>query len=293
MKNVITYSRSATEEEITDPSTGELIDPLEYQNETINEYCSCFNYNVVGHFQEVYRGDTFNRPEWIKLKQLIINRQGKSNAIDSIIIIRADRLCRNMILSFNELKELSNLGCEVECVEGQVDDSNPEALLFQAIRFALPEVEKRKLSKRIKEGNNKSRLKGCFTGSAPRGYKCVLAGKDATLEFSQNAELIRESFEKMSSGIYTANEIRLWLNVKGMKLSKNQFTNTIRNVTYSGKIVVKALGNQPEQIVQGLHPALVSDELFAKANDELGSSKRNMDLNEAKINVSTQQYSQE
>jgi site-specific DNA recombinase len=118
MKNVITYSRSATDEKIINHRTGEYIEPLEYQNELINEYCNYFNYNIVRHFQEVYSGRNFNRPEWNKLKKLIIERNGQSDAIDSIVIIRPDRLCRNMILSFKELKELSNLGCEVECVEG-------------------------------------------------------------------------------------------------------------------------------------------------------------------------------
>ena len=78
MKNVITYSRSATDEKVINERTGLYIDPLEYQNESLNEYCSYFNYSVVEHFQEVYRGDTFNRPEWNKLKKLIIERQGKS-----------------------------------------------------------------------------------------------------------------------------------------------------------------------------------------------------------------------
>lgn len=287
MKNVITYSRSATSELIIDPRNGKHIEPLQYQNGLIMEFCNRYNYNVIEHFEEIYGCNKFNRPEWKKLKKLILDRFGNKEPIDSIIILRPDRFSRNLILSFSEIASLSKLGCEMEFVEGQVDYNNPEALLFQAIGFALPEIKKRKLSKRIKEGIHKSRLKGCFTGTAPRGYKCVLAGKDATLEFSQNADLIRESFEKISSGIYTADEVRLWLNGKGMKLSKNQFTNTIRNVTYSGKIVVKALGNQPEQIVQGLHSALVSEDLFAKANDELGSSKRNMDLNGVKINVST------
>ncbi|GGC82939.1 hypothetical protein GCM10011508_07870 [Flavobacterium lutivivi] len=422
MKNVITYSRSATDEKVINERTGLYIDPLEYQNESLNEYCSYFNYSVVEHFQEVYRGDTFNRPEWNKLKKLIIERQGKSNAIDSIIIIRPDRFCRNMILSFNELKELSNLGCEVECVEGYIydnqirrlnilnrlneknkinnmknviiysrvstdeqanqgysieyqeevltrhcnlngynivakfqcdksgkdfnrpqwkkikslvqerrkkadsidliiilrpdrfarhlvlalleienllkmgceveflegekmDPSNPDSFLVQAIGFALPEIENRKISKRSKEGSHKARLNGCFTGTAPRGYKCVRVGKDATLEFSKDADLIREAFEKMASGLYTADEVRRWLNGQGMKLSKNQFPNIIRNLTYSGKILVRPFGNQPEQIVQGLHPALVSEELFAKANDVLNGRKRNMDFKSDKLNL--------
>ena len=89
----------------------------------------------------------------------------------------------------------------------------------------------------------------------------------------------------MASGHYTADEVRRWLNGQGIKMCKNQFPNIIRNLTYSGKILVRALGNEPEQIVQGLHPALISEELFAKANDVLSGRKRNMDFKSDKINL--------
>ena len=89
----------------------------------------------------------------------------------------------------------------------------------------------------------------------------------------------------MASGLYTADEVRRWVNGQGMKMCKNQFPNIIRNLTYSGKIVVRALGNKPEQIVQGPHPALISEKLFAKANDVLSGRKRNMDFKSDKLDL--------
>ncbi|MEN9336944.1 MAG: site-specific recombinase [Bacteroidota bacterium] len=279
MKNVICYSRVSTDEQANQGYS------LEYQEDIIKRYCNNKGYNIIKSFREDYSAKDFNRPKWLEIKSMVQERKRKSETIDAIIFLRPDRFSRNLLLSFAEITALSKIGCEVEFVEGQVDDSNPEALLLQAIGFALPEVENRKISKRSKEGSHKARLNGCFTGTPPRGYKCVRVGKDATLEFSKDADLIRESFEKMASGLYTADEVRRWLNGKGMKLSKNQFPNIIRNLTYSGKILVRALGNDPEQIVQGLHPALVSEELFAKANDVLNGRKRNMDFKSEKLNL--------
>ena len=89
----------------------------------------------------------------------------------------------------------------------------------------------------------------------------------------------------MASGLYSADEVRRWLNGKGMKLCKNQFPNIIRNLTYSGKILVRAFDNQPEQIVQGLHPALISEELYARANDVLNGRVRKMDFNTDKADL--------
>lgn len=244
MKNVIICSRVSTDEQAQQGYS------LEYQEEIITRYSIQKGYIIIKKYREDYSAKDFNRPEWKKIKTLVQDRKGKSDAIDAIVFLRPDRFSRNLFLSFSEVANLAKIGCQVEFVEGQVDDSNPEALLLQAIGFALPEVENRKISKRSKEGSHKARKNGCFTGTAPRGYKCVRVGKDATLEFSQDADLIRQAFEKMASGLYTADEVRRWLNGQGMKLSKNQFPNIIRNLTYSGKILVRALGNEPEQIVR-------------------------------------------
>ena len=279
MKNVIICSRVSTDEQAQQGYS------LEYQEEIITRYSIQKGYNIIKKYREDYSAKDFNRPEWKKIKTLVQDRKGKSEAIDAIVFLRPDRFSRNLFLSFSEVANLAKIGCQVEFVEGQVDDSNPEALLLQAIGFALPEVENRKISKRSKEGSHKARKNGCFTGTAPRGYKCVRVGKDATLEFSQDADLIRQAFEKMASALYTADEVRRWLNGQGMKLSKNQFPNIIRNLTYSGKILVRALGNEPEQIVQGLHPALISEELFAKANDVLNGRKRKMDFKSDKMGL--------
>ena len=279
MKNVIICSRVSTDEQAQQGYS------LEYQEEIITRYCINKGYNIITSFREDYSAKDFNRPQWKKIKSVVQERRRKTDSIDAIIFLRPDRFSRNLLLSFSEIATLSKIGCEIEFVEGQVDDSNPEALLLQAIGFALPEVENRKISKRSKEGSHKARKNGCFTGTPPKGYKCVRIGKDSSLEFSQDADLIRQAFEKMASGHYTADEVRRWLNGQGIKMCKNQFPNIIRNLTYSGKILVRALGNEPEQIVQGLHPALITEELFAKANDVLSGRKRNMDFKSDKINL--------
>ena len=280
MKNVIIYSRVSTDEQANQGYS------IEYQEEVLTRHCNLKGFNIVEKFREDYSAKDFNRPEWKKISSIIKERNKKKDSIDAIICLRIDRFSRNMILSFNEVAKLSKLGCDVEFFEGEkIDLSNPESLILQAIGFAIPEVENRKTSKRSKEGSHKARLNGCFTGTAPRGYRCTRIGKDATLEFSQDADLIRQGFEKMASELYTADEVRRWLNGQGMKLCKNQFPNIIRNLTYSGKILVRALGNEPEQIVEGLHPALVSEELFAKANDVLSGRKRNMNFKSDKINI--------
>jgi hypothetical protein len=205
--------------------------------------------------------------------------------INAIVILRPDRYSRNLLFSFTEITKLEGMGCEIEFVEGQVDDSSPDALLLQAIGYALPQVENSKISRRSCEGSHKARKSGCFTGIAPKGYKNFRLDTKSTLEFNSDAPLIREAFEKMASGTYSADEIRRWLNSRGMKMSKNTFLDVVRNITYTGKIRVKEFRGDPEEIVQGLHPQLISDELFATANDVLKGRKRNMKFKDDKSDL--------
>jgi DNA invertase Pin-like site-specific DNA recombinase/uncharacterized protein YdcH (DUF465 family) len=280
MKNVIVYSRVSTDEQ----ALGHSID---FQEETILRHCKMKNYNVIKCYREDYSAKDFeSRPEWKKILAFIKSCQKSSLPINSIVILRPDRYSRNLILSFTETAKLSAVGCSIEFLEGQVDDTSPDALLLQAIGYALPQVENSKISRRSCEGSHKARKSGCFTGIAPKGYKNHRnEDEKSTLEFNNDAPLIREAFEKMASGTYSADEIRRWLNSKGMAMSKNTFLDVIRNVTYLGKIRVKEFRGEPEQIVQGLHPQLISDEVFATANDVLKGRKRNMKFKDDKSDL--------
>jgi DNA invertase Pin-like site-specific DNA recombinase len=279
MKNVIIYSRVSTDEQAQQGYS------LEYQEETIKRFCDFRSYKVVECFREDCSGKDFERPSWKKIESIIKSRKGKIDSIDSVVILRHDRFARNLILSFLEKTKFLKLGCEIEFVEGQIDDTNPEALLLQAISYALPEIENKKISKRSKEGSHKARLNGCHTGIAPKGYDNARLGKDSTLSFNKDSEYVREAFEKMASGIYSADEVRRWLNLKGVKLCKNTFLNMIRNITYTGKIHVKPFLDEPEQIVIGLHPPLISEEVFAAANKTLNGRKKNMKFHDDKSDL--------
>ena len=91
--------------------------------------------------------------------------------------------------------------------------------------------------------------------------------------------------EEKSLHHHSADEIRRWLNLNGINISKNQFYNLIRNVTYTGKIYVKPFRGQPARIVAGLHPPLISDDVFAAANDVLLGRRRNMKFQKDKLDL--------
>jgi len=264
--NVVIYNRVSTDMQ------AEFGYSLEYQNDAIRSYCLRKGYNILQSYNEDFSAKKFdNRPEWNKLFNFIKSSNG---LIQRVVMLRHDRFSRNMSLSFTVEEKLRKLGCIVEFTEGNIDADVPESLVMRAIQYALPQIENERNSKRTKEGIHRARLNGCVAGKAPKGYRNIFLGKDSTMEPNELAPTIVEAFTKMSTGIYSAEDVRKWLNFKGMAISKNQFPNMIRNVVYNGKIYIKPFKGMPERVVEGLHPAIVNDELFAAANDALRGRSR-------------------
>ena len=274
MKNAISYCRISSDDQSQHS--------IAFQEEAIERYCKHKGYNIISTYKEDYSAKTFDRPEWKNIIEFI--KKNKSS-VQKVICLRYDRFSRSVENSFSEIAKLTKLGCEIEMVESNIEMDSPESVLTRNIMLTLPEVENLKISRRSKEGSHKARKSGCFTGIAPKGYKNFRLDTKSTLEFNEDAPLIREAFERMASGTYSADEVRRWLNFKGMKISKNTFLDVIRNITYTGKIRVKEFRGEPEQIVQGLHPALVSDEVFATANDVLKGRRRNMKFKDDKADL--------
>jgi site-specific DNA recombinase len=267
--NVICYKRVSTDEQ-ADRGVS-----LQNQEDILLRYCQLKNYNVVQIYTEDFSGKNFERPEWRRLMEYCNTHKGKVNLI---LTTKWDRWSRNHYDAMTQIKLLGKMGIVVDTVEQPLDLTNPDNKVLLALYLTIPEVENDKNSMRTTECSRKARMMGCWTGTSPRGYNNFRSeiDKRSTLIPSKDAHLIVEAFEKMASGLCSADEVRKYMNSKGLKISKNQFLNIIRNVVYTGRIWVKQFKDQPETIVTGIHPPLVSDELFAAANQVLSGRKRKM-----------------
>jgi len=200
----------------------------------------------------------------------------KSQWVQKIIFLRYDRFSRSFEKSLSVIGQLGRMGIEIEMVESNIEMTSPESLLTRNIMLTLPEIENIKIGLRSREGSWKCRMSGGWTGKSPRGYNNVRVNTISSLEPNKDSELIRESFEKVSTGRYSVEEVRRWLYTKGLEISKNQMLNVLRNITYTGKIFVPPFKDNPETIVDGLHPPIVSDELFSHVQEVLTGRKRKM-----------------
>ena len=273
MNKVILYIRVSTDDQAMNGYS------LNHQLQRLQTYCQNKGYEILRIFQEDFSARYgFKRPEWKNLINFIKEQNG---TVTKLLFTNWDRFSRNQIESEKEISYLRKLGVEVESLENNFSHNNPEDLLVQRIMLTLPQVEVERLARRTKAGMLEARREGCYMGKAPRGYRNIRIGKNSTLEFSQEAPVIRQVFERMASGRFTTEETRQWLIRNGIKIQKNGFLGMIRNRVYIGEIIIKE-GNRVNEIVNGLHPPLISTDTFHRANQVLEGKKKNMVFHEEK-----------
>ena len=274
--NVICYKRVSTDDQADRGFS------LQHQEVVMKQWCEINKHTIIGIYTEDYSAKTFDRPEWKKIIEFIKKNKG---LVDSILCLRWDRFSRNAYEAFTVLKQLQKLGIVVNTVEQQLDLSNPDSKMMLSMYLTLPEIENDKNSLRTTEGSRRARLEGCWTGTPPKGYINFRDGNKSTLRPSKDAPLVIQAFEKMASGAFAADEVRRWLNIQGIKITKQTFLDMIRNPVYTGMIRVKAWKKEPSQLSIGIHPPLISNELFYQANDVLAGRKRNMKFHEDKTDL--------
>ena len=266
MRNAVIYTRVSTDEQALHGFS------LPHQKEAIKRYCALAGINILMHFQDDFSAKTFDRPEFKKLEHYC---KANRKIIDVILFTRWDRFSRQCEFALAKIRVFKNYGIEINAIEQPLDFSTPDHKIMLSIYLMSPEVENDKNSQRTTEGSRRARKEGCWTGSAPFGYdNCRVEGNKSSLIPNENSELVKTAFNLLSTGLYTAESIRKKLNQEGLKLSKQAFLNLIRNISYTGKIFIKAWKKEEEEIVEGLHEAIIEEDLFYHVQKILNSRNR-------------------
>lgn len=201
MKKAVLYIRVSTDEQANNGYS------LQHQEAVLRQYCKIKDIEVIDIYREDFSAKTFDRPEINKAFDFI--KRNKRN-IDIFLFTKWDRFSRNQSEAHKAIRELHNLGVEVDCVEQPLDLSNPDNKVLLSMYLVLPEVENDKNSQRTKDGMRRAMKEGCFMGKAPLGYIHYRdENGNSTLRLNDdNSCLVRSAFEEFSSGLYSANELR-------------------------------------------------------------------------------------
>ncbi len=255
-KRAVIYTRVSTDDQ------AEFGYSLAHQEEVLRKECEKRNVTIVKHFQDDgYSAKTFKRPAFKQLLEFVKNRK---NHIQYLYVVRWDRFSRFTEDSYRMIGELRTYGVDVKCLEEQFDSNDPASVILRAIKLAEPEMDNRRRALNTKMGIRRSLKEGRFgCGTPPKGYCWIRDQRNKPLITPGcDSILVKEAFELYATGLYSVEGVRKIIVEKGLKISKSQFYLLLKNPIYMGKIVVPATEQEEEQIVEGLHQPLISEELF-------------------------------
>ena len=261
MKNVIIYGRVSTDEQAL---TGYS---LPDQFEKLEKYCAHKGYNIVLKITEDYSAKTFDRPAFNKVLEFIKQNKGLTNLF---LVSKWSRFSRNTSESYQVINNFRKLGIEVNAIEQPIDWNIPQNKYLLAFYLTEPEVDNDMRSKSVIDGMRRANKEGRYLGQAPRGYKNSRDESNKPIIIpNEKAKFVEEAFEMMVSGAYTQAEILKHLNENGFGCSRAQFSIMLTNRLYVGQVYVKPLIDEVGYWVQGIHPALVLEDIFDRVQNIL------------------------
>jgi len=257
MKNAIVYRRKSTDE------SGNQILSLITQKRITDLLAIYHGLTVVADYEEARSAKVSgNRPVFTKMLSEI--RDGKA---EYIVVAHADRLARNEreLADITEMVEqglIKGVVMVKERIHSTVDDIHELTRdLVEASYFS------KKLSERVKEGNETKRQRGEFTTRAPIGY----INKDGKIyPDPKYADYVKMVFTLYAEGSYTIKELANHLFDRGMrsritgnKIPKSVIYEILTNPICYG--VFRSHGS----LYKGIHEPLITKELFDLVQDVL------------------------
>ena len=264
MKKAVIMSRVSSDEQAKGFS-------LDVQYNQLTNYCNRNDIQIVKHYREDHSAKNFNRPEFQNFLQFVKKNKG---AVDLLLITSWDRFSRNLTDSLMMLRTLNNLGIEVQAIEQPIDMRIPENKAMLALFLAIPEIDNDRRSIKIKGGIRGSLKAGRWCRKAPIGYKNIRDSNNRPIVIlGDNANKILNAFQLFSEGKLQSDILKDLRSV-GLKISRSNFSKLLRNPFYIGKIIVPKFEDEPMEIIEGLHEAIVPLKLFLKVQDILKNNSK-------------------
>ncbi|WP_268224941.1 recombinase family protein [Sinomicrobium oceani] len=243
------------------------------QEERLRRYCEINDIHIREVVFEDHSAKSFNRPEW---KRLLLSLRRHKNKVDLILFTKWDRFSRNAGDAYQMISTLRKLGIEPQAVEQPLDMSVPENKMMLAFYLAAPEVENDRRSLNTFFGMRRARKEGRYMGQAPAGYvnKVKEDGTKYIAPKDPEASIIRWAFEEVAREVFNTAQIWKKAKEKGFKKSRSRFWVILRNPVYCGKIFIPKYKDEESCLVDGLHEALISEELFYRVQEVMDGREK-------------------
>lgn len=278
-ENVIIYCRVSTDEQRQGTS-------VDVQEERLKAYCTYKGYNIINipEFQDCKEDEsakTFEkRPVMQAILKYIRKNRGK---VQKLLFLRWNRFSRDLFSATDAVRELLDMGVEPNAIEEEPNFESSSWPVLLGAYIGIAQSDNIARSKATKDGIRGTLKSGKWSNKAPRGYKNVRESKHRcyVIVNEEAAKPIRTAFIELSKGVISAKYARKRY---CPHIPESSFMDMLRNPFYMGKIRVPAYKEEPEELVEGQHEALISEEVFYKVQDVLDGKKKSKPKLEKAIN---------
>ena len=279
-KRVAAYCRVSTdsEEQLTS-----------YQNQ-MRVYMEMIAANKEWEFAGLYADEGISgtradkRPEFQRMI-----RDCQNGKIDYIITKSVSRFARNTVECLEYVRSLKAQGIGIFFEEQNIDTLKNESELYLVIYAGFAQSESESISKHI----TWTYRKNFEDGKVSFQYKRLLGyrkGEDGKPEIvPEEAAIVERIYEMFLAGqpvkmiAQTLQAEKIEIPGKNLSFSKNMIMNILRNEKYCGDCILQKTvtvdcisktrkanqGEAPMYIVENNHPAIISREVFNRAQEEL------------------------
>jgi site-specific DNA recombinase len=263
----VTYSRVSTDGQVD----GFSLDVQVRETKKAAEKLGC---TVLKEFvEEGVSGTLEDRPELTAMLAFCVKNKDK---VAYVIVKDIDRFSRQTLIHQILRSKFRELGVNLYSVnQPSISEDTPNARFMENIYSSVAQLERDQIRQRCESGTNEAVLHGAWTNRAPYGYDYAKTSDGlATLKIiPERAEAVVKAFQMYSEGALMT-DICMTLNnlgyrtASGGKFSKQTMHNILTHIVYIGKIAPKQF---PDQIIDGLHPAIISEVLWNAVQDRLNN----------------------
>lgn len=234
---------------------------IEAQKNACKELCVARKWQLIEIYEEPgISAKDDKRPEF---QRMIAD--AATDKFDTVLIHKLDRFSRNIDNTLHYFKVLSDNNVALTSATEKFDYSSAQGRLFFRMMAVFAQWYLENLSAEAIKGKEEMFRQGRHNGAPPFGY--IRNEKTREIEIvPEEAEYVKMAFELAASGTYSHKMIAEILNKKfrtrkGNNWSKDTVTSLLRNEFFYGMVAHR------DNIRPGQHPAIISKELYEKAQE--------------------------
>jgi site-specific DNA recombinase len=242
---------------------------LENQKESIKNFCRSKDIILIDIFVDVYSAKDLKRPELEKAYKFLQQNKGE---IDLFLTNKVDRFTRGVKAGIEGYEDIKKLGVQVNFVDEWINDiDSAQGRMVMHMKFTIAEFERATINERTRLGERRSMQNGRYIKTPPKGYIWGRIKEGDSLKKgivpSEKAFLIRKLFEDYVTGQFTQEKLVKKYNLEGLNISKTSISVILSNILYAGYIDLKKHKIPPYNLQKGIHEAIISEELYYKAQE--------------------------